>query len=124
MGILNFLTDKKADKEIFEFPWIPLTTNSQLFDITNNQNGNSIIVFKHSTRCGISSIVLNRFEKKYANYTHEKEFYLLDILNYRSISNEIALHFEIIHQSPQLLIFKNGIVKKHASHYDILVVEI
>ncbi|MDP3352995.1 MAG: bacillithiol system redox-active protein YtxJ, partial [Flavobacteriaceae bacterium] len=81
-------------------------------------------IFKHSTRCGISSSVINRFEKKHQHKTDSYKFYYLDLLNFRELSAEIAECFKVIHQSPQLIVIEEGKVKVHASHYDILEVDL
>ena len=72
------------------------------------------MVFKHSTRCSISIMVLNRFEREWNNTSVNS--YFLDLLNYRDVSNQIATIFEVEHQSPQVLLIKNGTCVYHASH--------
>jgi bacillithiol system protein YtxJ len=52
------------------------------------------------------------------------DFYLLDLLNYRSLSAAIAEKFEVVHQSPQLLVFQNGVLRTHDSHHDIMNIDI
>jgi bacillithiol system protein YtxJ len=122
MGLFDMFSGVKQSDEKNKFPWIALCDVSQLDEIQQNKE-KIILIFKHSTRCGISSSVINRFEKKYQDKTVGMEFYFLDLLNYRSISNEIAERFKISHQSPQIIVLQNGKVKVHASHYDILEVD-
>ena len=77
------------------------------------------LIFKHSTRCSISRYVLADF---IAHFTYSSDAFVahyLDLLNFREISNEIADHFEVVHQSPQLLVVKNGKVVANASHEGI-----
>ncbi|WP_374363367.1 bacillithiol system redox-active protein YtxJ, partial [Cloacibacterium sp.] len=76
-----------------------------------------IVIFKHSTRCMISKSVLRNFEKevKSSNGT-SVDFYYLDLLNYRNISNEIAEQFNITHQSPQVILIKNEEAVYNTSH--------
>lgn len=105
------------------FPWIALNDMVQLDEILE-QTAKNTVIFKHSTRCGISNSVLNRFEKKYQEQIDGMEFYLLDLLNYRTISTKIAEHFQIIHQSPQIIVIEKGKVKIYASHHEILEVEL
>jgi bacillithiol system protein YtxJ len=52
------------------------------------------------------------------------KLYYLDLLNYRDISDEIGAQFQVMHQSPQLLIIKNEIAVAHASHYDIMSIDL
>ena len=122
MGLFDMFSGKNQSNEKSKFPWIALNNVAQLDEI-QLQKAKNIVIFKHSTRCGISSSVINRFEKKYQNKTAGMDFYLLDLLNYRPISNEIAERFKITHQSPQIIVLQNGKVKVHASHYEILEVD-
>ncbi|TNF08335.1 MAG: DUF2847 family protein, partial [Bacillota bacterium] len=45
--------------------------------------------------------------------------YFLDLLNHRDVSNEIANRFQVVHQSPQLILIKNGVAVYNASHSEI-----
>ena len=98
--------------------WIPLTDISQLEDIVQISNNKTIGIFKHSTRCSISRFALKQFENEY-NLEDKVDLYYLDLLNHRDISNEIANRFQVMHQSPQLLLIKNGVAVYNASHSDI-----
>ena len=72
------------------------------------------LVFKHSTRCSISSLVKSRFERKFNN-TSIKLFYL-DLLRFRSLSNQLAHDFKIKHESPQVILIKGRTCIYHVSH--------
>ncbi|MBU3662306.1 MAG: bacillithiol system redox-active protein YtxJ, partial [Bacteroidetes bacterium] len=83
---------------------------SQLQEIDELSKEKSVIIFKHSTRCSISAMALNRFEKAYAaENPNTLPVYYLDLLQFRPISNEIANRYGIEHQSPQTLLIKNGV---------------
>ena len=101
--------------------WNQLIQNEQLDEIVENSFIKPVLIFKHSTRCGISSIVHSRFKKKAVDYLDKIDFYYLDLLNYREISNEIVSKFDVNHKSPQVLLIKNGETKAHHSHYNILL---
>lgn len=105
----------KAPKEEKELPWQNLTTVEQLDEIELSSKGKTQIIFKHSTRCGISRMVLNLFTEAYDLDLNADLFYL-DLLSYRDVSNEVGYKFQVMHQSPQLLVIKNGVVVAHASH--------
>lgn len=109
-----------AKDEINEIPWHPLTRMEQLEEIEKESHKKTVVIFKHSTRCGISKMVLRNFERDFAA-TSEKELklYFLDLLSNREISNEIASRFGVQHESPQLLILKEGKVVQHDSHHAI-----
>ena len=77
------------------------------------------LIFKHSTRCSISRYMLKDFIAHFTYSSNEFSAYYLDLLNYREISNQIADQFEVIHQSPQILLIKNGKAVSNASHEGI-----
>jgi len=102
---------------------IELSQISQLAEIDSQSALEPVIIFKHSTSCSISSAALSRFQKAYANLNSIKVYYL-DLIKHRDVSNEIARHYKVEHQSPQSLLIKNGQCKHHASHFEIDLKEI
>tara|TARA_B100001059_G_C17474219_1_gene398523 strand:- start:136 stop:525 length:390 start_codon:yes stop_codon:yes gene_type:complete len=120
MGILNSIFGKTSkEQERSHVNWIPLTSIEQLSEIKKLSKVETVFIFKHSTRCGISSMVIKRFEKLFDNDMQNLKVYYLDLLSFRDISNEIGHIFQVMHQSPQLLIIRNETAVYHASHYDI-----
>ncbi|TNJ42972.1 bacillithiol system redox-active protein YtxJ [Tamlana fucoidanivorans] len=116
MNLLNKIFGKTTEpRKEKELPWVPLTHLSQLEDIKERSKHKTQLLFKHSTRCGISSMVMNQFVKAYDN-VYDFDLYYLDLLNYREISNEVANTFQVIHESPQLLVIANGRVVAYESH--------
>ncbi|TVZ46808.1 bacillithiol system redox-active protein YtxJ [Olleya sp. Hel_I_94] len=105
----------KAPKEEKVLPWKNLTEVSQLSEIERLSLGKTQVIFKHSTRCGISSMVMNQFVAAF-DVDANLDLYYLDLLSYREVSNETGYKFQVMHQSPQLLVIKNGVVVAHASH--------
>lgn len=85
--------------------WISLTNEEQLHQIKVNSNTKPQVIFKHSTRCSISSMAKSRLER--STQSDEVDFYFLDLIKYRSISNKIAADFNVYHESPQVLLIKN-----------------
>ncbi len=102
--------------------WIPLTTTSQLDLIKNASADKPQVIFKHSTRCGTSSMVLNRLER--AAVPDNVDFYFLDLISHRDISNKIAEDFKVHHESPQVLIIRDGECIYDESHMAITIDEI
>jgi bacillithiol system protein YtxJ len=105
--------------EFSKLNWLPLESIDQLEEIIEISKQKSIVIFKHSTRCFISKSALRSFEAEYNISSHKMDAYYLDLLNYRDISNEIATRFNVVHQSPQILVIKNGVCVYHASHENI-----
>ena len=116
MGIFEKLFNSSSEpKEEKVLPWQALTAVSQLEEIEERSKGKTQLIFKHSTRCGISRMVMNQFVSLY-NLDINADLYYLDLLNHRDVSNEVGYKFQVMHQSPQLLIIKNGTAVAHASH--------
>ena len=103
--------------------WIELTDLGQLNEIMELSHQQPVVIFKHSTRCSISRMALKQFENEF-DLEGSVTPYFLDLLNHRDISNEIAVRFEVYHQSPQLLLIKEGKSVYDASHSDIDALEL
>jgi bacillithiol system protein YtxJ len=108
--------------------WRELADINQLQAIINTSQeqsaqGLTVLIFKHSTRCSISSMALNRLESKWIDDEKIQTWYL-DLLAHRDISNEIASVFQVEHASPQVLLIKHGKCFYHSSHNGISVPDI
>lgn len=103
--------------------WINLTQIEKIDEIINQSNEKPALIFKHSTRCHISKMVLKQFENEY-NLDDKMECYFLDLLEFRPISKAIAERFNIEHQSPQIILIKNGKAIYNASHESIAADEL
>jgi bacillithiol system protein YtxJ len=117
--IKNLFKDSSSKEKKNNIHWIPLNDLSQLEEIKEFSNSEPVLIFKHSTRCGISRMVIKQFENKFTEGMKNIKIYYLDLLAYRHISDEVGYAFQVLHQSPQLLIIKNGIAISNASHYEI-----
>ena len=120
MGIINsiFGNSESSTKIGNKINWIPLTNLGQLNEITEASLEKPLVIFKHSTRCSVSRMALKQFEKEFDS-VDEVDIYFLDLIEYRSVSNEIANRFQVVHQSPQLLLIKEGKSVYDVSHSDI-----
>ncbi|WP_296386220.1 bacillithiol system redox-active protein YtxJ [Winogradskyella sp.] len=124
MGIFNkIFSGSSESKEEKVLPWLPLNAVNQLDKITEQSKVKTQLIFKHSTRCGISRMVMNQFVSAY-DVNSNADLYYLDLLSYRDVSNEVGYKFQVMHQSPQLLVLKNGVVVAHASHGGINEVDL
>ena len=115
MGIFKNIFGASEPKEEKVLPWQALTSIDQLQTISDRSKSKTQVIFKHSTRCGISSMVMNQFVSMY-DLDANIDLYYLDLLSYRDVSNEVGYAFQVIHQSPQVLIIRNGVTVAHASH--------
>lgn len=104
--------------EVSKVGWRHLTNLGQLNEVIDASSEKPVLIFKHSTRCGVSRMVLRQFENEFA--AEEKITpYFLDLLEHRNISNEIANRFGVMHQSPQLIVIRDGKTVYNTSHSDI-----
>ena len=108
----------ETTNNISKVNWIALNTIKQLDEISNLSKQNTVLIFKHSTRCSVSRMVLKQFENEFV-LQDTISSYFLDLLEHRDISNEIALRFGVVHQSPQLIVIKDGLTICNASHESI-----
>lgn len=105
--------------------WNYLEHPDQLNQLINESTEKTILIFKHSTRCNISRATLDRLERNWKDSeVPNVKPYFLDLLSHRSISNAIADEFQVEHQSPQVLIIRNGKSVYDNSHYGIAFDEI
>lgn len=100
--------------------WTAITEEAQLTEIEEVSKTQPVLIFKHSTRCPISSSALMRMQNgwKEEDAANTKP-YILDLINYRNISMAIADKFNVEHESPQVLLIKNGKSVYTESHYGI-----
>jgi monothiol bacilliredoxin len=97
--------------------WIPLLDEHQLEEIKINSSQKPQVIFKHSSRCGVSSMAKHRLDRK--EPPEGIDFYFLDIIRHRNISNKIAFDFQVRHESPQILLINNGSCVYNESHSGI-----
>ena len=98
--------------------WNLLTDLGQLNEIMSLSNESPVAIFKHSTRCSVSRMALKQFENEFDS-SDKVTPYFLDLIAYRDVSNESAYRFGVQHQSPQLILIKDGKAIYNASHSDI-----
>lgn len=127
MSLLKNIFKSSSETKQKEEPkghWIPIATIDQLNEINEISKSEAVAIFKHSTRCGISRMVIKLFEKQFDEELKDFKVYYLDLLNYRAVSDEVGYTFQVQHQSPQLLVIKGGVTVEHASHYDITSIDL
>jgi bacillithiol system protein YtxJ len=109
--------------------WNKLTSIEQLNDLKIESEEKYVMIFKHSTRCSISAMALNRLERNW-NDAETKEIipYYLDLIEYRNVSNAVEEVFDEQHESPQVLLIKNGKTILNRTHmaidYNAIIEEI
>lgn len=98
--------------------WKTLNSVEQLEEIKTESYQRPVLIFKHSTRCSISSAAYDRLERN-ANVLQNISVYYLDLIQFRNVSNAIETIYGIEHESPQVLLIKDGVCVYNASHFEI-----
>lgn len=114
MGLFGF-NKSKQDK----LPWESLEQITDISKYVERSKEVPVLIYKHSTRCGVSSMALNRIESEWTAQKSECELVFLDLIAFRSVSNAVSEELKVQHQSPQAILLKGGEVVYHASHSGI-----
>jgi bacillithiol system protein YtxJ len=104
--------------------WIPLESIDQVNQIVERSKEKPCAIFKHSTRCSISSMAKFRLEGDWDLSENDVEAYFLDLIKHRDVSHYIAEELSVYHESPQIILIKDGEVIYDESHLDITVNEL
>lgn len=116
MGLFGSILGNHQESLSF---WNTIETKDDLQSAIEESFQKEVVIFKHSTRCPISRMVLKNFEKEVHQSNKEAAYFYLDLLKHRDISNAIEDELAVVHQSPQILIIKEGKVIRNASHQSI-----
>jgi len=119
MGILGpfFSNRKQGDNPAGGgVSWILLRDESQIGELSRNSFQRTQLIYKHSTTCGISSMIRRMLETLLAPYQTDADCYFVELPRFREVSRKVAEDFQLRHESPQLLIIRNGKVVAHESH--------
>jgi bacillithiol system protein YtxJ len=124
MGIWNtvFGSGSSENPENHKVPWVALDSRDQLRQITTLSAGKPQMIYKHSYSCGISGMVRKRLENNLHRY--DADCYFLDVHRHREISNALAGQYAVRHESPQLLVIKEGRLAASASHGAIVELDL
>ena len=119
MSIFNSIFgEPKPNSNSSNINWIPMEDLGKINEIITLSHEKPVIIFKHSKRCSISRMALKNFENEY-DLGENVTPYFLDLISFREVSNEIASRFNVVHQSPQLLLIVGGKSVYDVSHSSI-----
>lgn len=125
MGLFDNLFKKEGgEREDRNSFWNVLSQENQLEEIMKESYSIPVLIFKDSTRCIISSMAIKQFRNDYSASKEQLKSYYLDLLTYRSVSNAVAEQFEVFHQSPQVLLIKEGKCVYSETHNSISFAEV
>ena len=109
----------KEKKETTNINWNHLNELNQLESLKKESQQQPVLIYKHSTRCGISGMALDRLERSWGKELASIKTYYLDLISFRDISNAVSESFGVYHESPQVILIINGEPVFNASHMDI-----
>ena len=115
--MFNFTKKNSGEKSSVQ--WNMLETSPSIEEIKSESTQQPVLIFKHSTRCAISATVLSRLERSWNSEETALKPYFLDLIRYRNLSNQVAQEFGVAHESPQVLVIKDGKAVYHNSHFGI-----
>lgn len=104
--------------------WKILDSVDQLNQLLLTPDVGTFAIFKHSTRCSISTMSKNRIERNWDELPGGFNLYYLDLLTFRQVSDAISQQLGVEHESPQLLLVENGKCVFHSSHSSIDITEL
>lgn len=115
MGLFSSRSRNTEPKQ----PWTSISSVEQLTEVIGTTKEKPVLLFKHSTRCSISSMALNSFESRWTSGNELCGIYFVDLIRHRDVSNEIASVTGVVHQSPQVVVLRGSEVIYDASHSGI-----
>jgi bacillithiol system protein YtxJ len=125
MGLFDKIFNSAKNESSSKLPWKKLESIDMLEAAIKRSFDLPVVIFKHSTRCSISSTALNRLERGWDFPAGEgPEMYYLDLIAFRQVSNAVADQLKVHHESPQLILVKNGEAVFDASHNYITMAEL
>ena len=119
MGFFSRNKDKPTPAPQPTINWKQLSSIEQLNELVVLAQEKPVLIFKHSTRCGISAMALKSFRTSWSSDNELADIYMLDLLSHRDVSNEIAVLTGVMHQSPQVIVLSGTEVIYDGSHSQI-----
>lgn len=109
--------------EVDQMPefWLKMESEVDLKNALEKSKHKPVVIFKHSTRCGISSSAKRRLAKDFNLIKDDVSFYYLDLIQYRNLSNQIAHDLKVRHESPQVILVSDSKTTFHGSHEGVSI---
>ncbi len=104
--------------------WVAIEREEQVEAIAALSHSRPCVVYKHSTRCSLSSLAKYRLEKEWNLAEDAVATFYIDIIAHRHLSRYLSERFEVYHESPQVLLIRDGECTYDASHLDISVADL
>lgn len=99
--------------------WQVLTDPAHLDDLIAQSRHHPQLIFKHSTRCSVSDLALSRLKTAEADLAPYATLHYLDLIAHRVVSDDVAQRFQVVHESPQVLLVFAGECVLEQSHLGV-----
>ncbi len=93
--------------------FLKITDTKSLEEMADRSRERPIVIFKHSLTCPISAGAYQQMVE------FEGEVVLVEVQRARALSMEIETRLGVMHESPQVIVLRNGQVAWNASHFGI-----
>ncbi len=104
MGLFDTFFGKKSEAETkINNAWHPLSETDQLKEVLEQSVDQPQLIFKHSTKCGVSTVAKKNLEAVFEEIIPQADVHIVDVIKNREVSNEIASELNVQHESPQLI---------------------
>jgi bacillithiol system protein YtxJ len=91
----------------------PIITLNQLDVLFDSSNAEEVVLFLHDYECPISSRAYQQMSRLDAVVN------LIDVAKFKDLTVTIAERTSVVHESPQVIILRNGVSEWDASHSGI-----
>jgi len=109
---------REEDAKLAE--WREITSIEEWDKVMSDSASRQVIVLKHSTRCPVSASALEEYEAYLADKPNpDTDYYLVKVIESRPVSNKIAEDLGVVHQSPQMILVKDGKAVWNTSHWSV-----
>ncbi|MDH3215177.1 MAG: bacillithiol system redox-active protein YtxJ [Candidatus Krumholzibacteria bacterium] len=101
--------------------WKTLDSRKSLRQLIDRSRYVPTVIFKHSTRCGVSHFAKKQLERDWDLAADAVDVYYLDLVAHRDVSNDVSIAFDVRHESPQILLIRDGESIYDTSHQGVSV---
>ncbi len=98
---------------------VPLQTSTDLDEAIRASADHPVVIFKHSLTCGTSAMAAEELQDLADRLGEAADIRVVTVQRARDLSWEIERRFGIRHESPQVLVLRDGAVVWHGSHFRV-----
>ncbi len=119
MGVFSTMKKAFTNDKIKHENWNVLTEEEELQGVMEASHNRLQLVYKHSFTCGICHMTLENIEDSFDELEEQADMHFVDVKNARPVSNLLADKLDVRHESPQVIIIREGKAVWDESHHAI-----